>query len=1244
MKQESDERQVLLDDEKTSHNIHDQNRHAPSRLEWAESSWFRLFHILFWSWLKPILLSGYKRQLIENDLDDLPLIDKTLILLERLESYDWSSTTSWMIIRKEFMKDLISVCLMGSFFCMADITQVLIFCQLIWSITNKQTSTYRLYLYIILLLLSIVLQSMVERQAVFRSSRVGIRIRNALNIFIYIRALSLKSTSSEKINTGQILNLITSDTFKFEELCTNLAGLTASILETIILFGVLCWIIHPIPILCGYAIYPIFILIQMYFGRKFRQCREITAVCSDKRIQAYSEFIYGCHTVKMYNWEKPMENHIIQMRKNELESIRYTSRFRAFNRTQHFISIQLLSLATFGSAWLLGYPLTIANTFPVIMAFAFMRENIAACGPLAFEKFNEAKLASKRIDVFMHLTVKQEHQSSSNTLSSDQKQKGSIIMSNASFSWQNDISCLSSLNLLVENGTLVGIVGPVGCGKSSFLAAVLGEMNLIEGQLNTHHSSFSYTAQPPWIFADTFRNNILLNRPYNEQRYRDVIDACCLDVDLSRLGSRGDLTMIGDNGINLSGGQKARVGLARALYADADIYLLDDPLSAVDRTVAKHIYERCIGSNGLLRNKTRLLVTHQTQFLFEADQIIFLSHGQIDKEDRLDENFARQNEPDKKQTSVLTTMLEDNSSVSDEQSIVTDEISVNDRSNWSLYYDLFAASPSGIYGFCLLIVLLLLSEIFNDGANYWLNIWLKQSKIDRQLSPKYAYIYFGLIIGTLVMDILRTNYYFKIILNGSNSLHNSMLKGLIYTSLEFFESNPSGRILNRASKDQYVIDELLPALLLNGIEVQLIAVGAMFIVCFLNPSIIFVLPIFFVGLWFMMHFYQRSFRQLKRLENMTRSPVYALFSTSLSGLSTIRAFKAEKSFIQLISKKMDVNTSAYLIVQAATQCFAFMLTILGSFILLVTSIRIVFLSNQIDSPDTALSLISTIFIASCFQWSLRKFVEADTLMTSAQRIDEYGHLPREENENDCKRLVKTSPDWPNEGRIEFRNYSLRYRANLPYTLRNIDLHIESGQKIGIIGRTGAGKSSLFKGLFRFVDQSNVNGDILIDDVNIHRLRLNHLRSNLTVVPQQSILFSGSLRYNLDPFDSYSDEQCWKVLEDVQLKQFVQNHSTGLQMSISEWGHNLSVGQCQLINFARAILKNTKILLIDEATAYVDQKTDNLIQTLIENKFHDRTILIIAHRLNTVAKCDHILVLDNGMVVNYDTSTNILNSY
>ncbi|CAF4943128.1 unnamed protein product [Rotaria sp. Silwood1] len=635
--------------------------------------------------------------------------------------------------------------------------------------------------------------------------------------------------------------------------------------------------------------------------------------------------------------------------------------------------------------------------------------------------------------------------------------------------------CLSLLDLTIEQGTLVGIVGPVGSGKSALLAAILGEMNLINGQLNTNDSSFSYATQSPWIFADTFRNNILLNRPFDEQRYKHVIYACCLDVDLGLLGSSGELTMIGEKGVNLSGGQKARVALARALYGDADIYLLDDPLSAVDRRVAKQIYERCIGPYGLLKNKTRILATHQTQFLYESDQTIFLSHGYIDKQGCLKENIIREDAPNKNETSVLADMLDVNPSMADAQSIITDETSLNDGVRWSVWYHWFTAPPSGIFGFCLLMVLLLLGEVLSDSANYCLSILLKRAQTDEQVSSKLAYIYFCLIIATVFVDIVRMNYYFTVVLHGSNSFHNNMLRGLLYTSIQFFESNPTGRILNRASKDQ-------------------------------------------------------------------------------------------------------------------------------------------------------------------------RLSEADILMTSGERIDEYSHLPPEEDEGGYKRLVKTSPEWPVHGTIEFRNYSLRHRSNLEYAIRNINLRIESGQKIGIIGRTGAGKSSLIKGIFRFIDRSNVDGQILIDDVDISRITLNHLRSHLTVIPQQSILFSGTLRYNLDPYNSYSDEQCWKVLEEVQLKPFVMRHPEGLLMSVAESGNNLSIGQCQLITIARAILKKSEILLIDEATAHVDQKTDDLIQTIIKEKFQDRTVMTIAHRLNTVAKCDRILVLDNGMIVNYDTPGNILHLY
>jgi ATP-binding cassette subfamily C (CFTR/MRP) protein 4 len=1052
--QEANESQTLLNKKNTSDDTDDQYRRQSSRLEWAESSWTRLLHVLCWWWLNPILSLGYKRQLTENDLGDIPHVDKTLVLLDRLHSYDWSSTTTWAIIYKEFGKEYIFASLFFLPFFITCIAQPLFLRQFIVNINDKQGSNTFSYLYVISLFISVIIQTFTERQAVFRAVRVGVRIRNSLMIIIYKHLLSLKTASWEQINTGQIINLIANDTTKFEQLYSYLGGLCGSILETIIIFGLLCWIIHPVPTMCGYALFFPLIIIQLYFSRKFGRCCEITTLCSDKRIQAFNEFIYGCHVVKMYNWEKPMEDRIAKLREIELASIRRTSVFRALNMTQYFISTLLLAFTTFGSAWLLSYPLNTANTFPALLFFASIRNNIMCYLPVAIEKLSEARFASKRIDLFMHLTMKQEQKFPLSTSPINQQQKGSIVMSNASFSWHDDIPCLSSLNLTIKQGTFVTIIGPVGSGKSSLLAAILGEMNIIDGQLNTNDSSFSYAAQPPWIFAETFRNNILLNRPFNEQRYRNVIHACCLDVDISLFGSSGDLTMIGENGVNLSGGQKARVGLARALYADADIYLLDDPLSAVDRIVAKQIYERCIGSHGLLKNKTRLLVTHQTQFLNELHQTIFLSHGHIDEQGCLNENILTENDINKNETSVLGDMLDENTLIPDGQSIITDETSCNDGVRWSVWYHLFTVSPLGIFGFCLLIVLLLLGEVLNSGTNYWLSVWLKRSETDQEFSPKFAYIYFGLIIGAVFADILRTNYYYTVALYGSDSLHKNMLRGLLYTSIQFYESNPSGRILNRVSKDQHVIDEVFPEVLLYGVIAILIAGGSMFIICFINPLFTLLLIVIVPAFWLIIRFYQRSSRQFKQLESITRSSVYALFLTSLNGLSTIRAFKTENSFIQTISERIDANTSAYIIVQAASQWFALRLVIVSSLILLATSVSLLLLHNQTYSSTEALSLVAAIYISMSFQWAVRKFSEADILIVSGERIDEYSHLPREEDEGGYKRLVKTSPTWPDHGTIEFRNYSLRHRFNLEYAIRNIDLHIESGQKIGIIGRTG----------------------------------------------------------------------------------------------------------------------------------------------------------------------------------------------
>ena len=1049
-KQVDDEKQALINNKRTSD---DQQHRQSSGLEWAESSWTRFLHVLCWTWINPIFSLGYKRQLTENDLDDVPHFDKALLLLHRLRSYDWSSTPTWKIIAKEFWKDYIFASLFFFPYMVACISQPLLLRQFIFNITDKEGSNTISYLYVVLLFMSVVIQSFMERQAIFRSVRVGMRIRNTLAIIIYERSLSLKSAAWRQVDTGQIINMIGNDTFRFEEMCTYLAGLCTSIVEAVITFGLLCWILNPISTLCGYALLSLVVLTLLYSSRKFGECREITAIYSDKRIKAFSEFIYGCHVVKMYNWEKPIGERIAEVRESELSSVRRTSRFRALNATQKFAASQLLALITFGSAWFLGYPLNVTNTFPALLFFFYLSNNALYYLPVTIEKLSDTRFASKRIDSFMSLTMKQDHDSSSSTSSINQQETGSIIMSNASFSWHDGVPCLSPLDLTIKQGAFVGIGGPVGSGKSSLLNAILGEMKMISGHLNTNNSSFSYAAQSPWIFADTFRNNILLNRPFDAERYRNVVYACCLDIDLTRFGASGDMIMIGEKGVNLSGGQKARVALARALYVDADVYLLDDPLSAVDREVAEQIYERCIGPHGLLKNKTRLFITHYTRFLTEANQTIFLFDGHIDQHDCVTENIIRGNDASKEETSVLADLLDQYTSMTDTQPIIIDETPPNDSTRRRVWYDFFTAPPSGILGFCLLVALLLLGEFLRTGANYWLSIWLKQPQTN-EVSPKFAYIYFGLLIATAFVDIVRTNYYFTVVLHGSNRLHSNMLKGLLYTSIKFFESNPSGRILNRASKDQYIMDELFPITMLTGIKPLLMVIGSIFLICFINPYLVFLLLVLAPVVWLIIRFYQRSSHQFKQLESITRSPVYALFLTSLNGLSTIRAFKAEKGFIQLISGRIDANTAAYLLVQASSQWLALRLTLLCSLILLVTTIEIVLFRNVIYSSAAALSVTSAVSVSFSLQWTFRKLSEAYVLMASGTRIDEYSHLPLEEDEGGHKPVVETSSNWPIQGTIEFRNYSLRHRSNLECAIKNINLHIESGQKIGIIGRTG----------------------------------------------------------------------------------------------------------------------------------------------------------------------------------------------
>jgi ABC-type multidrug transport system fused ATPase/permease subunit len=406
-----------------------------------------------------------------------------------------------------------------------------------------------------------------------------------------------------------------------------------------------------------------------------------------------------------------------------------------------------------------------------------------------------------------------------------------------------------------------------------------------------------------------------------------------------------------------------------------------------------------------------------------------------------------------------------------------------------------------------------------------------------------------------------------------------------------------------------------------------------------NPWVLLIMiPLIPLFIW-LRKYYLRTSRAVKRIESVTRSPIYALFSSSLSGLMTIRAFNMENDFVNLFIEKINTNTRAFFVFSCSGRWFGLRLDLMTCCLTFLTAILSVALRNSMDASSVGLGLTYCINLTALFQWAVRQSAETENFMTSAERIDEYSHIPPEEGF--YKDEIEPPVNWPMEGRIEFENYKLRYRSELEPVLKGINLKINPRNKIGIIGRTGAGKSSVFQALFRLTDKSTIDGKLFIDGIDINKISLKNLRSILNIIPQSPVLFSNTLRYNLDPLKHYTDQELWDALEAVQLKTKISNLEEKLNTQVAEYGSNFSVGECQLICVARAILKQSKILLIDEATAHVDTKTDQLIQKILREKFQNQTILTIAHRLNTIMDSDQIIVMNDGIILDYGTPTELL---
>uniref|UniRef100_A0A8C3A6V1 Multidrug resistance-associated protein 4 n=1 Tax=Cyclopterus lumpus TaxID=8103 RepID=A0A8C3A6V1_CYCLU len=1023
----------------------------------------------------------------------------------------------------------------------------------------------------------------------FHVQRSGMKIRVAMCHMIYNKALRLSSSAMGKTTTGQIVNLLSNDVNKFDDVTVFLHFLWVGPLQAVVVVGLLWQEIGPS---CFVGMVVLMVLIQRTLSASPHRSK--TAVLTDDRIRIMNEVLSGMRIIKMYAWEKPFAVMVSKVRRKEISMIMKSSYLRALNMASFFSTSKVIIFITFTLYVLLGNTITASRVFVTVSLYAAVRLTCTLFFPNAIEKLFETRVSILRIQEFLMLD---EIVKSNGELPLGGVKDAAVVIQDLVCSWEKSVATpsLKILSLTLRSNQLLAVIGPVGAGKSSLLSTILGELPVKEGVLEVK-GQLTYASQQPWVFPGTIRSNILFGKALDPQKYERVLRACALKRDLELLPD-ADLTLIGDRGATLSGGQKARVNLARAVYQDADIYLLDDPLSAVDAEVGRHLFEKCIC--GFLKNKLRILVTHQLQYLQSADQIVVLR---------------------KVVGGPLSSTQAETVQMVEEESRAQGNIGVG------LYVTYLKAGASVVV---LLTVILMniLSQVPRLEEKF---ISLSCCSVRKTLPVST-----GLTGSIVVFGFIRNLSLFHVLVKSVQTLHDRMFNSILRTHVRFFDINPIGRVLNRFSKDIGQLDTSMPWTFVDSFQVFLQVIGVICVVVSVIPwIIILVLPLLGIFLSLRYYFLQTS-RNIKRLESTTRSPVFSHLSSSLQGLWTIRAFGAEGRFQKIFDAHQDLHSGAYFLYLTTSRWFAIRLDGICALFIFITTFGCLLFKDQLDAGSVGLALTYTVTLIGMFQWGMRQSAEVENMMTSVERVVEYSEL---ESEAPWETQKRPPPNWPNKGLVTFDQVSFSYSSDGPLVLQNMTAMFRPKEKVGIVGRTGAGKSSLVSALFRL---SEPQGKIYIDGVLTSEIGLHDLRQKMSIIPQDPVLFTGSMRKNLDPFNQHSDEDLWKALEEVQLKSLLEEQPGGLETVLAESGSNFSTGQRQLVCLARAILRKNRILVIDEATANVDPRTDALIQKTIRDKFNKCTVLTIAHRLNTIVDSDRILVLDAGIIHAYDEPYTLL---
>ena len=821
------------------------------------------------------------------------------------------------------------------------------------------------------------------------------------------------------------------------------------------------------------------------------------------------------------------------------------------------------------------------------------------------------------------------------------------------------IFTLKNINFTVTEKQFVCIIGEVGSGKSSLVQALLNNMIVLNREESNVilNGSISYVPQEAWIQNNTVKNNILFYLPFDSERYHKILEICELNPDLEALIG-GDMTEIGEKGINLSGGQRARINIARALYSNKDIYIFDDPISALDASVGKNIVKNCIVN--YLKDKTRILITHSLQHVYYANKIYYMRNGKIvwegDYQSLLNQDFFSEFQQKVNRNVIrrktifnpnFASNIKENKLYNEfKESGLIKRLTREERKEVGIIkgkvFLMFFSYIGGFITCLLLFIVLFIWQALKIMSNIWLGYWGEHQK---EKSNNYFFIIYAFIsFASTIFNYLRTRLITSGSLKCSTNLHFRMISSLIKAPINLFHDTvPKGRIFNKLSKDLTTVDTYTMYWFMTLTAYGSSFFGAIIVCCLYQYQALFTLPIFLILSFIITRFYMNCSVELNRLEGISNSPILNLINETISGKTTIRAFNYQLLYIKNFQKIIDENYKIRFFLIGINQWYLLCLNVLEYFfICFLVSIALAY-KDKFSSKVIGLLLTYSLVLQQDMIEFLNSYSNFENTMTNMERCLSYKRIISENPQVlKCDRGLN---NWPSKGEIIFDNLCAKYRNDTEIVLKNVTFSIKAGEHIGLVGRTGCGKSTLALCLFRLIEP--VSGKIYIDDVDITSIGLKKLRENLTIITQESTILDGTLRYNFDPKGTHTDKEIYKVLKKIGFDEFVKKQPLHLSHVISENGSNLSIGEKQLICITRAILRKSKVIILDEATASIDFKHEEIVQKAIDQLLKNSTLISIAHRIKTVLNSDKILVLEKGEVKEYDKPDILLkdkNSY